>query len=188
MRYPRNMLGYGKSPPDPKWPGGAHVAVEPQGSLEASTALDWVAGGEFDFTVKEVAEGRPRATIDGLSHRVRGEVVHNRPRGILENMDLLPHVVPQAVAFAGRLGPRSLEGVGFVEPVDFPPCLENLQGLSEHGAGPPFDERLESGARGPAEHALLAGRTSCVRQEGFCPRVCPAQLVVALESEQRLQL
>jgi putative urate catabolism protein len=27
-RYPRNMLGYGKSPPDPKWPGEANVAVQ----------------------------------------------------------------------------------------------------------------------------------------------------------------
>ncbi|MEO7221619.1 MAG: allantoinase, partial [Devosia sp.] len=28
MRYPRNMLGYGRTPPDPKWPDGAYVAVQ----------------------------------------------------------------------------------------------------------------------------------------------------------------
>ncbi len=28
MRYQRNMRGYGQNPPDPKWPGGAHVAVQ----------------------------------------------------------------------------------------------------------------------------------------------------------------
>lgn len=28
MRYPRDMRGYGANPPDPKWPGGAHVAVQ----------------------------------------------------------------------------------------------------------------------------------------------------------------
>ncbi|MEX1180891.1 MAG: allantoinase PuuE [Cucumibacter sp.] len=28
MRYPRDMLGYGETPPDPQWPGGAHVAVQ----------------------------------------------------------------------------------------------------------------------------------------------------------------
>ena len=27
-RYFRNMRGYGANPPDPKWPGGAHVAVQ----------------------------------------------------------------------------------------------------------------------------------------------------------------
>lgn len=28
MRYPRDMRGYGANPPDPKWPGGAHVCVQ----------------------------------------------------------------------------------------------------------------------------------------------------------------
>jgi putative urate catabolism protein len=26
--YPRDMIGYGASPPDAKWPGGAHIAVQ----------------------------------------------------------------------------------------------------------------------------------------------------------------
>jgi len=26
--YPRDMTGYGRTPPDPKWPGGAHVCVQ----------------------------------------------------------------------------------------------------------------------------------------------------------------
>ena len=25
--YPRDLVGYGKHPPDPKWPNGARVAV-----------------------------------------------------------------------------------------------------------------------------------------------------------------
>ncbi|MFC3725016.1 allantoinase PuuE [Neoaquamicrobium sediminum] len=28
MRYPRDMRGYGRNAPDPRWPGGAHVAVQ----------------------------------------------------------------------------------------------------------------------------------------------------------------
>ena len=28
MRYQRDMRGYGANPPDPKWPGGAHVCVQ----------------------------------------------------------------------------------------------------------------------------------------------------------------
>ena len=28
MTYPRDMLGYGRNPPDPQWPGGAFVAVQ----------------------------------------------------------------------------------------------------------------------------------------------------------------
>src|SRR6266481_3472154 len=37
---------------------GAKVAVEPEDSLKATPALYFVAREEFDFTVKEVAEGR----------------------------------------------------------------------------------------------------------------------------------
>jgi hopanoid biosynthesis associated radical SAM protein HpnJ len=74
---------------------GAKVAVQPERSLEASTALDFVAREEFDFTVAEVAEGRPLASIDGLSYRdAAGQVVHNPDREILEDMDRLPFVTP----------------------------------------------------------------------------------------------
>ena len=38
LRYPRNMLGYGRTPPDPKWPGGAYVAVQ--------VVLNYEEGGE----------------------------------------------------------------------------------------------------------------------------------------------
>src|SRR3974390_108193 len=37
---------------------GANVAVEPEASLNASEAIDFVAGNDFDFTIKEVCEGR----------------------------------------------------------------------------------------------------------------------------------
>jgi len=74
---------------------GAKVAVDPAGSLAASGAIDFVAGNEFDFTIREVAEGRDLASIDGLSFRnAAGRVVHNPPRAPLANMDELPFVTP----------------------------------------------------------------------------------------------
>jgi len=74
---------------------GAKVAVEPEKSLEASHAIDFVARNEFDFTIKEVAEGRDLASIAGLSwRRGDGTIVHNDERAILENMDTLPFVTP----------------------------------------------------------------------------------------------
>jgi putative urate catabolism protein len=36
--YPRNMRGYGRTTPDPKWPGGAHIAVQ--------FVLNYEEGGE----------------------------------------------------------------------------------------------------------------------------------------------
>ncbi len=38
MRYPRDMLGYGPTPPDPQWPGGARIAVQ--------FVLNYEEGGE----------------------------------------------------------------------------------------------------------------------------------------------
>ncbi|HLJ62975.1 MAG TPA: hopanoid biosynthesis associated radical SAM protein HpnJ, partial [Stellaceae bacterium] len=71
---------------------GARVAVQPEESLKASAAIDFVARNEFDFTIKEVAEGRDFAAIDGLSFRHQGALTHNRERAILEDMDQLPFV------------------------------------------------------------------------------------------------
>ena len=72
---------------------GAKVAVEPDKSLAASTAIDFVGRNEFDFTIKEIAEGRPFGAIHGLSYRNEtGVLVHNPEREVLEDMDRLPFV------------------------------------------------------------------------------------------------
>ena len=74
---------------------GAKVAVDAEGSLKASEALDFVARNEFDFTIRDVAEDLPWSSIVGLSYRNReGVIVHNPDRPILENMDSLPFVTP----------------------------------------------------------------------------------------------
>jgi len=73
---------------------GAKVAVDPEGSLLASPAIDFVAREEFDFTIAELAEGRPFAEVDGITYRdASGNVTHNRDRQVLEDMDRLPYVV-----------------------------------------------------------------------------------------------
>ena len=72
---------------------GAKVAVEPDDSLKKSSAIDFVAREEFDFTIREVAEGRPLDAIDGLSFRSpNGVITHNPHRAVLEDMDRLPFV------------------------------------------------------------------------------------------------
>ncbi|MGK9237029.1 hopanoid biosynthesis associated radical SAM protein HpnJ [Inquilinus limosus] len=74
---------------------GAKVAVDPNGSMAASPVIDFVGRNEFDFTIKEVADGRDFSKIDGLSYRnAEGVVVHNPERAVLENMDSLPFVSP----------------------------------------------------------------------------------------------
>ena len=36
--YPRDMIGYGRNPPDPRWPGSAYTAVQ--------FVLNYEEGGE----------------------------------------------------------------------------------------------------------------------------------------------
>ncbi len=74
---------------------GAKTMVDPVGCLNATPAVDFVCGEEFDFTCKEVADGNPWEGIRGLSYRgADGRIVHNVPRPILEDMDALPFVAP----------------------------------------------------------------------------------------------
>jgi len=74
---------------------GAKVAVEPRQSLQAAPAIDFVCRNEYEFTVKELAEGADWATIKGLSYRAAdGKIVHNPEREILTDMDRLPSVLP----------------------------------------------------------------------------------------------
>ena len=72
---------------------GAHAAVLPTETLKASSAIDWVGRREFDFTCKEVAEGRPLESIAGLSYRDgQGLIRHNPERALISDMDVLPWV------------------------------------------------------------------------------------------------
>ncbi len=74
---------------------GAKVAVESEQSLVDAPAVDFVARNEFDFTIKEAADGIAWKDIKGLSYRNdQGVIVHNEDRAVLENMDALPWVTP----------------------------------------------------------------------------------------------
>ncbi len=74
---------------------GATVAVDAEGSLLAAPVIDFVARNEFDFTIKDVADGLDWATIDGISYRdASGTIVHNKDRKVIMDMDTLPFVTP----------------------------------------------------------------------------------------------
>jgi hopanoid biosynthesis associated radical SAM protein HpnJ len=74
---------------------GAKVAVQPEESLQACDAIDFVCREEYDFTCVELAEGRPLAEIDGITWRADdGSLVRNKDRAQIEDMDVLPMVSP----------------------------------------------------------------------------------------------
>ena len=72
---------------------GAHVAVLPAQSLDAAPAVDFVAREEFDYTLLEVAQGRPFPDVDGISYREGRCVRHNRDRAKIDDLDGLPDVL-----------------------------------------------------------------------------------------------
>jgi len=71
---------------------GPHVETQPEQSLRASEAIDFVVRGEFDHAVVEFAQGRELDTIQNASFRKNGKAVHNpeRPKLHSEELDALP--------------------------------------------------------------------------------------------------
>jgi hopanoid biosynthesis associated radical SAM protein HpnJ len=71
---------------------GPHVTVLPEQSLREGRAIDFVVRKEFDYAVKEFADGKPVDEILGVSYRKNGSVGHNADRPQLQDLDSLPHV------------------------------------------------------------------------------------------------
>lgn len=73
---------------------GAHVAVNSEASLAASPVIDFVCDNEFDFTIREIAEGRPLEEVVGITMRRDGKPYFTGARPLIEDMDTLPWVTP----------------------------------------------------------------------------------------------
>lgn len=69
--YPRDMVGYGRTPPDPKWPGGAAIAVQIVVNYEEggeNNLLHGDPGSEYFLTehITTPALGRRHLTAESL--------------------------------------------------------------------------------------------------------------------------
>lgn len=73
---------------------GGHPTALPDQTLQASEVIDIAARKEFDFSMKEVAEGMDWDQIRGISYRKNGQIVHNLDRTPMtsEELDSLPFV------------------------------------------------------------------------------------------------
>ncbi len=72
---------------------GPHCTVLPEETLKGCKSLDFVARKEFDYTILEVAQGKPLSEIQGISYIHEDKVVHNPDRPTIEDMDALPSVL-----------------------------------------------------------------------------------------------
>jgi len=70
---------------------GPHVTILPEESLRfAKGAVDVICRGEFDYSVKELCEGRPFEEVDGISFWKGDRVVHTKDRPQVTDLDSLP--------------------------------------------------------------------------------------------------
>ena len=67
---------------------GANIAIDPRAALEKADAVDFVTGKDYDFTIRDVAQGRDWKAIPGLIYRDNnGAIQVNEERPLLEDMD-----------------------------------------------------------------------------------------------------
>jgi hopanoid biosynthesis associated radical SAM protein HpnJ len=71
---------------------GPPVTIEPERSLRASKAIDFVVRREFDYQIAGFANGTPLSELPGVSYWKDGEIVNNPEGGVIENLDELPWV------------------------------------------------------------------------------------------------
>jgi len=84
QRYPAMRIGF----------VGAHGAVLPEQTLREAPAIEFVCGKEFDYTLVEIAEGRPLAEVDGITFRAEdGSFVTTPPRALIHDLNALPSVL-----------------------------------------------------------------------------------------------
>ncbi len=72
---------------------GSHTMVLPEESLRVAPAADFATTGEFDYAVKEVADGKPLSEVAGLVWRSSdGTFVRNADRAPIHDLDAIPWV------------------------------------------------------------------------------------------------
>lgn len=89
---------------------GPHVSAVPDNTFEiAKDSVDIIARGEYDYILKDIADGKKLKDIDGISFKENGKVVHNKNR---DNFDVneLPfpawhHIRPEWYKDAGKRFP-----------------------------------------------------------------------------------
>jgi anaerobic magnesium-protoporphyrin IX monomethyl ester cyclase len=75
--------------------GGQHFTATAQESLQEYTDIDIVVRGEGERTLaellKNVENGHALEKTEGMSFRKEGEIVHNPPRPLIEDLEELPY-------------------------------------------------------------------------------------------------
>lgn len=76
---------------------GPHPSILPEECLNPPQVdpevIDFACRREFDYSIKELAGGKDPGDVEGISYRRDGQVIHNRDREPINDLDALPFVV-----------------------------------------------------------------------------------------------
>ena len=72
---------------------GAHTMILPDETLKTAPAVDFVSLGEFDYVVKDLADGKPLAEVPGIAYReADGTIRRTALRPPIHDLDAFPFV------------------------------------------------------------------------------------------------
>ena len=71
---------------------GPPVTIEPEKSLRASKAIDFVVRREFDYQIRRLCQGHAARRNSGRQVSQERRIVHNPEGAVIENLDELPWV------------------------------------------------------------------------------------------------
>ena len=164
-RYPRDMIGYGATPPDPKWPGGARIAVQIvlnyeeggennilHGDAASEAFLSEIVGaaqwpGQRHWNMESIYEYGARAGFWRL-HRLLGDL----PITVYGVATALARAPEQVAAMQASGWEIASHGLKWIEHKDMPE--------DEERAAIAEAIRLHTEVTGEAPRGWYAGRTS----------------------------
>ena len=144
---------------------GAKVAVEADKSLRAAPAIDFVARNEFDFTIKEVAEGRAprRRQRAHLSQRGGRHRPQHRSRDAGEH--------GRAAVRDARLQARSRHRRIISSAISSTPTSRSTRAAAANRAAPSASGRRRSADIAIAREASATSSRRCAGLRGAFPQV-----------------
>lgn len=70
--------------------GGPHTSIMPEQTLKECKAVDIAVKGEGEHAMLELAQGKQPGKIKGITYRKNTEIIKNKERGLIEELDKLP--------------------------------------------------------------------------------------------------
>ena len=69
---------------------GPDASARPEFLLDDCKDIDIAIVGEFDYTIRDIASGKPLNKVDGICYRENNKIKRTKPRELIKNLDELP--------------------------------------------------------------------------------------------------